>query len=81
MSDRLTDEQVQGLAGVDASRASWLAREIGPLAREVQASRKLIADLRARHHQRKGRDFDWCNECQIGAFPCPTIRLIEGAGL
>lgn len=43
--------------------------------------RKLIADLRALHKDRR-HQFGWvrCAECQH-TYPCPTIRLIEGAGL
>lgn len=73
MIDRLTDEQVQGII-------DWpvpLGRMSAPvLALEVQASRKLIADLRALHHPDR-----WGKSC-IGCghdYPCPTIRLIDAA--
>lgn len=55
------------------------------LAREVQASRKLIADLRALHapepDEADGLSV-WCAECdpdRIDTYPCPTIRLIDTA--
>jgi hypothetical protein len=46
MSDRPTDELVANLA-YWAADAKPTTREVEALAREVQASRKLIADLRA----------------------------------
>lgn len=49
------------------------------LAREVRASRKLVADLRALH-VRANEMPDYCAAC-TRIYPCPTIRMIDEAGL
>lgn len=79
-TERLSDTLVANLATY-AADAKPTTPEVESLAREVQASRKLAADLRRVHYQKKGKDFDWCNECQIGAYPCLTVALIDEAGL
>lgn len=82
MSDQLTNEQVAW--HVKYHNADWARHN---LACEVQASRKLIADLRALHapelDEADGLSV-WCAECDpdcIDTYPCPTIRLIEEAGI
>ena len=52
------------------------------LAREVQASRKLVADLLALHRQHAPVahfGFPYCRACQH-PYPCPTVQLIEASG-
>ena len=87
MSDRPTDEQIQAII-------DWpvpLGRMTAPLlAREVLASRKLIADLRADHqpvlfaptisHSAVGCTCGWGIH-DGDQYPCPTIRAIDEAGL
>lgn len=78
---RLPDEEVAHLAG----DVRWMPPDIVSLGREVQASRKLIADLRALHtptFYRNGKTYS-ANVCRHDGhwFPCPDIRLIEEAGL
>lgn len=72
---RLPDEEVAHLAG----DVRWMPPDIVSLGREVQASRKVIADLRALHTPED--EFDpYCLSCGY-EHPCPTVRLIEEAGL
>lgn len=82
MSERLTDADIAAIAvsGHDGRAHAvprWACRS---LAAEVQASRKLIADLRVEHEYRQGGLFDHCVLCGV-RWPCPTIALIEEAGL
>lgn len=77
MSGRLSDDDLVILAAVGG--------ETELLAREVQASRKLVADLRAWHHRfmannEPGQPVPWCAGCNQ-PWPCPDIRKIDGAGL
>ena len=49
---------------------------------EVQASRKLVADLLALHHQHAPVAhfiYPYCRACQH-PYPCPTVQLIEASG-
>lgn len=50
---------------------------------EVQASRKLVAELRVVHRNAPdgdhGSDPSWCDHC--ARYDCPTIRMIDEAGL
>ncbi len=73
----LTDAQVAEIAGMTTGTS--LGGRARDLAREVQASRKLIADLRALHG-RSNEMPDYCAACAV-LYPCPTIRMIEEAGL
>ncbi len=87
MSERLTDEQVERVA-VTGSVSHADARI---LAREVQASRKLIADLRALHRpmwvseqaKAAGKEPWVCELCGTGdgSWPCESVLLIDEAGL
>lgn len=86
MTERATDPQVAWYASNDPT-AKWnkawhLPADIVLLAREVQASRKLAADLLAVHHQGTLRvvgDGDaGCGGCGY-PHPCPTVRLIEAS--
>ena len=76
MSDRLTNYEVNGLAGAAAHTVPG-GRRLILLAREVQASRKLIADLRENHEALASGD---CWRCKV-PHPCPTIRMMDEAGL
>jgi len=80
VSDRLSDWSVGAITRRRSGTVSvGLAKR---LAQEVQASRKLIADLRALHWMvDSSLTGQYCAECQDDAYPCPTIRLIEEAGL
>lgn len=75
--DRLTDEQVQGII-------DWpvpLGRMSAPiLAREVRASRKLIADLRALVADRP-RNVPIAELPSVGEVETAVLRLIEEAEL
>jgi len=77
----LTDARLADIACRD--RGSLWMPIAARLAREVQASRKLIADLRALHVANPDpdqADAMFCDACDHPA-PCPTLRLIEAAGL
>lgn len=78
MSDRLTDADLEVLMTV--------GDEVAALAREVQASRNLIGDLRALHVPITRTNHGGMNDpeyrCSCGhVAPCPTIRMIDEAGL
>lgn len=75
MNDRLSDAGVEAWA-TDMTDECAAATA---LAREVQASRKLIADLRALHRPDSKID-PWCDEDWF-SYPCRTIRMIDEAGL
>lgn len=87
MSERLTDGQVER-AAVTGSVSHADARI---LAREVQASRKLIADLRVLHRpiwvseqaKAAGKEPWVCELCGTGdgSWPCESVLLIDEAGL
>ena len=77
--DRLTDEQVAYL--LSRTQTPWNATE-EMLAREVQAHRKLVADLLALHAPIEPPTppftMTWCKAPGCEApWPCPTVRLIE----
>ena len=86
MSGQLTDHEVDGLCKAAAHTVPG-GRRLLSLAREVQASRKLIADLRALHVAEVDDDDEsptqgetFCVNCEH-ENPCPTIRMIDEAGL
>lgn len=78
MGDRLTDEQVANI-----TRRRFTNDPMGnfavALAREAQASRKLVAELLAMHRNHDGQvALSWCDHDGY-EFPCPTVRLITEA--
>ena len=79
-ADRLTDEQVTEvivfMSDPIVADVPW-SPIIESLAREVQASRKLEADLLKLHRRVYP---EWCAACGA-SYPCRTRRLIEEAGL
>jgi len=85
----LTDAQVAEIAGMTTGTS--LGGRARDLAREVQASRKLIADLRALHRpmwvseqaKAAGKDPWVCDLCGTGdgSWPCESVLLIDEAGL
>lgn len=83
-ADRLTANQVANL--VKWSPTAPTNREVEALAREVEASRKLVADLRALHvctyDTISDEVYNTNAHCSCGGqWPCdsPTMRLIEEA--
>lgn len=86
MSDRLTEQEVANLCA--AHNLGHLSDPILlSLLDEVQACRKLIADLRALHVAEVDDDDEsptqgetFCVNCEH-ENPCPTIRMIDEAGL
>lgn len=100
MSERLTDADIAAIAvsGHDGRAHAvprwayavprWACRS---LAAEVQASRKLIADLRALHQpmwfseqaKAAGKEPWVCELCGTGdgSWPCESVLLIDEAGL
>lgn len=78
MSERLSDTYVAEWARYQ-HRGTTLLHDRHELAQEVQASRKLIADLLALHERQLGGGAGpYCLECECG-WPCPTVRLIDEA--
>lgn len=85
MNEQLTDIEVAEFADFPYTPAER------KLAREVQASRKLIADLRALHQpmwvseqaKAAGKDPWVCELCGTGdgSWPCESVLMIDGAGL
>jgi len=82
-ADRLTDRAVDlhihgGAAWIDDVFviATGDNSTLISLATEVQASRKLVADLLAMHVRRAGSDYAYCPACD-SRYPCATVRLIE----
>lgn len=88
-----TDDQVAEIAGMTAGtslgvRARQLACEVQAFRRDeplviamgqrIERFEKLIADLRELHAS-TGPTAQ-CGECWAG-YPCPTIRLIDEAGI
>lgn len=95
MTERLSDEPSTGylisvLRGWGGNRGSdgqlprfheQVADRMAGLSIEVQASRKLVADLLALHHQHAPIahfSYPYCRACQH-PYPCSTVRLIEAA--
>lgn len=83
-TERLSDERVaRAIALAEPGEAEWHeANVMAALAREVQASRKLVADLRAEHACLPDElpSQSWCKQDGF-SWPCPTIRMIDEAGL
>lgn len=86
MTERATDPQVAWYASNDPTvewNKAWNVHgDVVLLAREVQASRKLAADLLALHHQHAPVahfSYPYCRACQH-PYPCPTVQLIEASG-
>ena len=89
MSERLTDDMVAYLSALDAPMQAGTGSAV--LAREVLASRKLIADLRALHQpmwfseqaKAAGKEPWVCELCGTGdgSWPCESVLLIDEAGL
>lgn len=96
VSERLTDKDVdywtndRWVHPLDGSR-TMVPSHTALLAREVQASRKLIADLRALHRpmwvsdaaEAAGKEPWVCELCGTGdgSWPCESVLLIDEAGL
>ena len=79
MTERLSDERVRTYVTWGTDPDDDMDRHVASLAREVQASRKLRADLLALHHPEPDPDQDnapFCDACDHPA-PCPTVRLLE----
>ena len=74
MSERLSDTYVAEWARYPYS-GNTLLHDRHELAQEVQASRKLIADLLALHPD---NPIHKCFRCRT-PWPCPTVRLIQEA--
>ena len=89
-ADRLSNYEVDGLCNTAAHTVPG-GRRLLLLAREAQASRKLIADLRALHRpmwvseqaKAAGKEPWVCELCGTGdgSWPCESVLLIDGAGL
>ena len=81
MTERLSDERV-AVTRAYYHTAERDADEVVAICDEVQASRKLVADLLALHRQHAPVahfGFPYCRACQH-PYPCPTVQLIEASG-
>ena len=75
MTKRLSDRQVEERTiYVDGPIVN--SHTTVMLAREVQAARKLRADLLALHVGGHGEPGMYCKSCGF-QHPCPTVRLLE----
>lgn len=77
MSMDLTDQDVANCVNLALTRdTSYYERLIPQLAREVQAHRRMVAELLALHVS-DGAHNPWCDQDGF-AYPCPTVRIIAG---
>ena len=74
MTERLSDDRVRTYVMWGTDPDDDVDRHVASLAREVQAARKLVADLLALHGERP--HMPSCCHCGHG-YPCPTVRLLE----
>lgn len=79
-------DHLEGLVAESVTRWEDLNRRIGILALDLDSARTRLANVREIHVLQYFRSIDadgnadtFCDACNVGPYPCPTIEAIGGA--